>query len=386
MEGGDLLAEGGYGCIFYPSINCRGKETQEIKYISKIQHDDSSSQNEIFIGSIIIKNIPNYNLFFAPAQSHCNITARKLDFTDMHKCSVINKKTKKKLINLKMPYTHGKEIGNFIIKNKNVKLIITNIIHSYQHLLHSIQKLQKINICHFDIKTHNIIFDTNRNIPILIDFGLSILISKNIHRNMKKLQLYFYRYVPQYYIWPLEVHILNYLLHIKKNNELLNTSDINDIVQQFIDNNKILKKNFSKTTINLYKKLCLSFARKFIQLPKNKCIERILSYWKTWDNYGLSICFFKILKFINPKGFQKNPFIIHFSQLLFQNIHPVPSKRFDIETTLSKFNAFFYNPTINRISNYENLFTQLDNSYLNIKNAIFQNMKEMKTLISLSSR
>ena len=27
MEGGKKLAEGGYGCVFSPSINCSGKES-----------------------------------------------------------------------------------------------------------------------------------------------------------------------------------------------------------------------------------------------------------------------------------------------------------------------------------------------------------------------
>ena len=37
MIGGSLLAQGGYGCVFHPEINCKGKESKERKYISKIQ-------------------------------------------------------------------------------------------------------------------------------------------------------------------------------------------------------------------------------------------------------------------------------------------------------------------------------------------------------------
>ena len=27
MTGGKLISEGGYGCLYYPEINCRGKQT-----------------------------------------------------------------------------------------------------------------------------------------------------------------------------------------------------------------------------------------------------------------------------------------------------------------------------------------------------------------------
>ena len=34
MKGGDLLSEGGYGCVFYPSINCSGKIAEDSKIVS----------------------------------------------------------------------------------------------------------------------------------------------------------------------------------------------------------------------------------------------------------------------------------------------------------------------------------------------------------------
>ena len=53
MEGGKLLAEGGYGCVFSPGINCNGSMMTTKKYVSKIQPFDKSAKNEIEIGKII---------------------------------------------------------------------------------------------------------------------------------------------------------------------------------------------------------------------------------------------------------------------------------------------------------------------------------------------
>ena len=44
MKGGKLLAEGGYGCVFLPGINCDGTNMTSKKYVSKIQKNDKSAK------------------------------------------------------------------------------------------------------------------------------------------------------------------------------------------------------------------------------------------------------------------------------------------------------------------------------------------------------
>ena len=77
MKGGKLIAEGGYGCIFHPGINCDGKEMKTKKYASKIQRMSSSAKNEIQIGNIL-KNINGYENHFAPIIKHCEIDIAKI--------------------------------------------------------------------------------------------------------------------------------------------------------------------------------------------------------------------------------------------------------------------------------------------------------------------
>ena len=121
-------------------------------------------------------------------------------------------------------------------------------------------------------------------------------------------------------------------------------------------------------------------------MSKKEIIGDIISYWKTWDNYGLSVVYLKLIHFLNPDGFLQNSFITHFSQLLLENIHPNPQKRHDLEITMSKFETFFYDKNISNTSNYEKMFTQLDTSYQKTQNAIDTNKKDMKKLYSLSAR
>ena len=43
MKGGKLLAEGGYGCVFLPGMDCNGNLLTTQKYVSKIQRFDNSA-------------------------------------------------------------------------------------------------------------------------------------------------------------------------------------------------------------------------------------------------------------------------------------------------------------------------------------------------------
>ena len=65
-----------------------------------------------------------------------------------------------------------------------------------------------------------------------------------------------------------------------------------------------------------------------------------MSFWKTFDNYSLSIMYLKFIYFINVNGYKKNKFIVHFTELLLENIHPNPERRYNIAETVQTFNGF----------------------------------------------
>ena len=94
------------------------------------------------------------------------------------------------------------------------------------------------------MKSENILYNLSTNNPIIIDFGISIPMKELTEDNLRT---YFYIYAPDYYIWSLEIHFINYLLH-KTENELT-LSDIETICKEIISNNKaldIFSKDFKK--------------------------------------------------------------------------------------------------------------------------------------------
>ena len=368
MKGGKLLAEGGYGCVFAPGINCDGSIMKTQKYVSKIQRYDSSAKNEIKIGKTI-QELSGYEDHFSPILKYCEIDIAQIKDKESKKCTIFKKKKSKNFIVMKMPYIKGEDFMDYLVNQKNSIQLISNIILSYNHLLKSITMLISKDIIHYDIKGSNIIFNENKEIPVLIDFGLSI--QKNTI-NKDNLNYMFYVYAPEYYIWSLEVHYMCYL--VNKNKEP-NNDELEEICKKYVDGNKALQRNFSPKFINKYLEKCIKQLKKYNKIDYDDRIDKLLGYWKTFDNYSLSIMYLKFLHYININGFIDNQFIIFFSKLLLRNIDPNPSNRLNMVETIHTFNTFLYQKNINNIKTFE----QLTDSFI-------ENRDELNAEITLDKK
>lgn len=380
-DGGAFLSEGGFGCVFYPEINCKGKDTNNKQYISKIVEKDYYSENEIKIGTIIQKKLQNLienplKNHFAPVISSCDVDIKKFDIEDKDECGIFKGKTASQFALLKIRYIDNKTLDTFITKNTNSALIMQIFISSYSHLLKSITFLQKINICHFDIKSENIVFDIERSLPIIIDFGISIDFNKF---DMQKINKYFYRYIPAYFIWPIEVHLLNYVLH--KNNNITD-KDIKEIAHQCTNNNIVLRA-FSPKFQKKYEELSYQELKQYVGKDSNFIINNVLKYWNTWDNYSLSVLFIRILYYLvrNDEGqIIKNEFVVFFTQLCLKNMHPNPTKRLSVSETIKSFNLFLYNIRVNKDTVFEDIIKQIGDNKPVI-NEIIKKDKKYMTII-----
>ena len=335
MIGGKMLASGGYGCVFSPAIDCDGTSLTSKKYVSKVQVYNKYAKREIKIGKLI-QNIRGFTSHFDPIVKHCQVKLGEIKDDEKSKCDIFKKKDSKKFTTMKMPFINGTDFIDFMIQNKDNNYIVNKIIFSYNHLLLSINKLLQSNILHFDLKGTNILYDYDTKLPLLIDFGLSSIIEDEI--SDEQMQEIFYVFGADYYVWPLEVHYMAYLVNENKdptNDELINIAD------EYVDNNKALIKNFSPSFLKRFKESCLDQLKFYNNMESYS--ERktyIMSFWKTFDNYSLSIMYLKFIYFINVNGYKKNKFISHFTELLLENIHPNPEIRNSITETVQTFNGF----------------------------------------------
>lgn len=282
-----LFDSGSFGCIYYPGIDCSGNLLHET-LVSKIVNDESA-RHEIYMSSLV-RNIKQYQDHFLPVERHCNVTQN----LPIKKCKALQQHSKFKI--LYVPFK----------KSLSTKLPFKTL---YRSLLTSIELLIKHKIVHFDLNSRNIMISDN---VYLLDFGLSISM-KSIY---KQLSTVFYTYHISYYMWPLEVHILCYLL----NKGPITKSAIIEICNDFVNHHIILQKSSPGFAIEYLDNSILYYS-KLLSLSKKEIIHLCIQSWKTWDNYAAIIYLFN-------QGYSLSPFFL-------KCIHYLPKERPSIAQCLT---------------------------------------------------
>ena len=367
MKGGKLLSEGGFGCVFNPSLNCEGEVGSE-KYVSKIQRYDNSAKNEIKIGKIL-SSLTEYKSHFAPIISYCNIDIGEIKDKDKNKCMLFKKKKTKNYVMMRLDYVDGMEFLQYMVKNANSVQIINNIINSYNHLLRGISLLVNKKIIHYDLKGSNILYSEKKKIPLIIDFGLSINMNEIDKLNLNEI---FYTYAPQYYVWPLEVHYLGLLFNVNKEPS---EAELKNLAKIYVENNKGINKIFSPNFLKKYERNCLDQLKIYNQMKFDERVKFLMNYWNTWDNYALSVTYLRFLRYLAINGFYENSFIKFMGKLLLQNIHPNPKKRLSLIDSTHTFNGFLYKEQIDVQSTFEELSDEFIKNKDNINNKLKKQSK-----------
>ena len=86
----------------------------------------------------------------------------------------------------------------FLLKNENRCLRRNNksssfnfvklLVNSYNHLLNTLNILVDLKIVHYDLKGNNIMFDSSNQLPLILDFGLSIKMDEIKKENLTKVK------------------------------------------------------------------------------------------------------------------------------------------------------------------------------------------------------
>jgi hypothetical protein len=367
----DFFKEGAYGCVFRPGMNCFG-EKEDSKYITKIQMDEDTSENEIQIGkfmeTVIRKDISFYEDMFAPIITSCTIDLVKIQNDTIKKCEIIKKynDATKNFVSNKIRYVGKYTLEPFLKLewNYNKNMFYKHFFESYVYLLNSLTVLSNYNIIHYDLKQNNISIDNSKRIPIIIDFGLSFRLDDLI--TDLDYEKYFYIYYDKYSPWCLEIILISFIVKEFKNVEdlyqsirkksskkkkketksqwkttIINSIYLKDIIHHFFKNNYVILDVKDKSLLEKSRKNWIAFIEKELHNKTGEYIVRFLmKSWKTWDNYSLSVIYF----FLYPSFFStKEKKFLPFYDLLINNILSTPFDRDDSIISTAKFNIFIEN-------------------------------------------
>jgi serine/threonine protein kinase len=235
----------------------------------------------------------------------------------------------------------------------NKKKIISCIFDTYQYLIESIERLTEHGVVHHDLKLQNILMNLKTDTPIIIDFGLSIIVSEA--PTLEFWKLHFYKYSPDYSVWPLETHVINYLQN--ETDAALTRADVETICEEFVNANDALS-IFSKGFRARYLKACIEYHSRWVGAERDAARAGLISGWRTWDNYSLSIAYLQILGYISSNGFMDNRLIVKYVQLLLTNVHPDPDRRKSVGDTKRAFTDMFYMKE--RVEMYDRIVEQFN--------------------------
>jgi hypothetical protein len=315
-------------CVFYffndvePTITPKNK-------IHKIVYNDFFIQNELTNQRKLL-TLQNHkeHFYLCENASELKITQMRNEDTHIHH----NYVQKDNTLLLAFEDRHLLYFKDYLKTMPSPNAYILTIINSYKHLLHSIQLLVSARIFHNHIQMDSIVVD-NADF-LLSNFSVSIDYS---HSNMPQyIKRFILAYEPSYVEWPIEFHILSYLLTNKLHS--LSEYNIETIISEYVSHHTILQ-TFGSSLVSSYKSEGIQYFKKYVNQPYECIVADVLQYASTWDNYALSILFLRILIGIHRTIKVNNKFILLFMKLLVSNLHINPLKRETIDTTIHKFDC-----------------------------------------------
>lgn len=170
MEGGRLIGEGTYGCVFQPPLLCKKKQIPKSK-VGKLTLEDDMNR-EITAQKVLskVKEAKHYFLLPEPELSCVPKILDNQEDNDISKCDFLKESEKDKhVVQMAMPYG-GKDLYGIALGVKEE----IHFFNLFRHLLEAGSLMLLNGVVHYDIYSKNVLVD-KYNIPRLIDFGQSFL-------------------------------------------------------------------------------------------------------------------------------------------------------------------------------------------------------------------
>ena len=320
-----LFDQGGHGCIFYPGPSCSGG-VEDKKYITKIHMNDEHQENEIMISNKI-KQIKRFLQYFSPIISNCKIDLAEVHNNEINKCDFIREHPadNNKYMSTKTIYVEGTTYADYLIElSKKARLPLiadskdnalalasdkalangfsTIIVEIYKKLIVATNKLLTQGICHYDLKTSNIIIKKQTNQPIIIDFGIT-MVPEEI-QTTEQYKSAFYVYSTEYTPWSIDIVIISYL--VQKYNLTTNQSITVEDIEE-------MKKIINEKTEEIERISGISIA----EYKQNKIAE--IQKYANSSNKFLEPAMHPSNKFLEPLANPSNKFLeplVHQPQLV----------------------------------------------------------------------
>ena len=343
-----ILSQGAYGCVFRPGPSCTANEPTGQDYIVKIQKKDFASNNEIQISKKIMDAYKKtYTQYFSPILETCPVQLSMIQNDEIQKCDLFKNKPPATIAST-FESNRIKYVGEYTLEKYFNKLtrsanasnrFLQKLIDSHMILLEGVQRLDKIQVVHLDIKENNVVF-TKAGRPILIDFGLSIDMSPETKSN-DWWEDSFFEYAPNYGPWCIDICMINYIVNEVRDwqKKPATINELRNMIREFIDENKGIQDMLQPNERDLLRNQYIKYFAKFDQLPWTTVLDELLKYRSTWDNYGLALMYLYVWKTLGI--YSSTPKLQTYKQLLMDILKSNPDTRPAPPATMSSIKKMF---------------------------------------------
>ena len=292
MTESELISQGSYGCVYKPGLKCNSNDKINKKEITKLQLINKFSLKEMKISDKIINEIKGYKKYYAPIKRSCEVDIKEVG-DKIKECKVVDNQEETFILN-RMDYAGDKTLINMLFetKKKSNSLFLRHYFLTMIKLFDGIERLNKINIIHLDIKGNNVIYSKAHSNPIIIDFGLSLDLDDY---NDQKDDVFF-TYGADYEPWCIDLGMITYIIENKIENVEINDSTmklhIEKVIEDYVkDNTSVLEKNRE----DMKKRLIVYFGENFMNKNFGEMIEILLKNAKTWDVHSLIVVYYHFI-------------------------------------------------------------------------------------------
>jgi len=332
----DFLSEGTYGCAF------KKEEPKKAltKTIVKIQKYTSGAKREDNIGKLIRK-IPKYQLYFAPILQTSIIHLGEVDDNEIKKCTIINEEEniKSQYVTNRIRYVGKDSLGDFILNTfeKNPKSFLRTFFACYFDTLYEVNLLSENGLVHFDLKENNVIYDAAHERPVLIDFGMSLVVGQI---EPKMYREFFFTYGYDYPPWCFEISVISYAVNKLSEDldkEIVNEDEVNKLCDNFSNINPIFLNDgstghhdiFSEAERTAYNLRLKEYLKPFIGTSWMAVVQANLKTIQTWDIYAVHVMFLLLLFHVHIDEYNNETFTLiqNFVQKLKREICAMPIER-----------------------------------------------------------
>ena len=216
MNGGEIIGQGSYGCVFNEPLLCENETVRKHGKVSKLLAT-ADAKAEISENNKISKIDPGYKWHLQSYKSCKPKLPTESD--EAYKCNIISDDVMelmseqwntggsdnsmlKNYRNI-LQENGGTSVSGYIAnkpssfsKQSSRNKAFINLFIQSENLLLGIKELYEKNMCHFDIKTDNVVYNEEKKRFNFIDFGLTRPIDK-----VKTFEALW----RAYWVWPLDV-------------------------------------------------------------------------------------------------------------------------------------------------------------------------------------